>query len=223
MDVEYWVKRWENGETGFHLPRIHPKLTQYWASMNPDKLQRVLVPLCGKTQDLLFLAEQSKQVIGIEASELAARAFFIENSLVVSEERTLKGLQLSSANIIILVADFFALNAQDVGDIDVIYDRAALIALPSELRSKYANQLKQWMSPKTRQLLITLHYQQSEMAGPPFSVDMQELAQLYAGYSIERFCEHEIIELEPRFKDKGLSSLKECVYLIHSIESTRTA
>ena len=214
MDVEYWVQRWQCGETGFHLPRVHPKLVQYWAAASPTRAQRIFVPLCGKTQDLLFLAEQAQQVIGVEASELAARAFFAENDLEAIESRQSNLLRLQANNITILVADFFALTSDDVGDVDVIYDRAALIALPA--RTDYANRLKQWMKPTTTQLLITLSYLQADMAGPPFSVDTDELSSLYSGYTVSRLCEHEIIELEPRFKAKGLSSLKECVYLIRS-------
>ena len=100
---------------------------------------RVLVPLCGKSADLAWLAEQGYSVTGVDLSEIAARAFFTENSLQarVTEEPPFR--VFSGERIVVYVGDFFDLNVERFGVFDLVYDRAALIALSDKVRPQYAS------------------------------------------------------------------------------------
>jgi len=71
-----WLARWESGQTGWHEAEGNSALRKFWPRLATGS--RVLVPLCGKTPDLLWLAQQGIEVTGVELSEVAARAFFVE-------------------------------------------------------------------------------------------------------------------------------------------------
>jgi thiopurine S-methyltransferase len=73
--------------------------------------------------------------------------------------------------------------------------------------------ITQLQAPGTRTLLITLAYPQAEMEGPPFSVSDNEVSELYGdNYQIDKLASKNIIEDEPRFKDRGLTSLTETAF-----------
>ena len=74
MDANFWKARWEAGQIGFHEGRPNRYLERYVGRLGTRR--RVLAPLAGKAHDLAFLAELGHEVIGVELSEFAARAFF---------------------------------------------------------------------------------------------------------------------------------------------------
>ena len=61
-----WIERWQIGRTGWHEPQGNASLKRYWDLTG----RRVLVPLCGKSADLLWLESQGNSVTGVELSEL---------------------------------------------------------------------------------------------------------------------------------------------------------
>ena len=61
-----------------------------------------------------------------------------------------------------------------LGLVDAIYDRAALVALPEEMRNRYTAHLME-ITDKAPQLLICYEYDQNLMEGPPFSVSNEEI------------------------------------------------
>ena len=70
--TECWVERWQEGRTGWHEPDGNDSLKKYWRAAG----RRVLVPLCGKTPDLAWLARLGNEVVGIELAEIAVETFF---------------------------------------------------------------------------------------------------------------------------------------------------
>ncbi|MES1179425.1 MAG: hypothetical protein ABUL62_34230 [Myxococcales bacterium] len=76
MTADYWLERWREGRTGFHLADVNPRLTEHSAVFS--EATRVLVPLCGKSADLEWLVTHGYEVVGVELVELAAQAFFAE-------------------------------------------------------------------------------------------------------------------------------------------------
>ncbi len=68
MDNNDWLQRWENAKTEFHQPEVNEYLIKHW-----DRLagSTVFIPLCGKTLDILWLANKGLRVIGIEISDIA--------------------------------------------------------------------------------------------------------------------------------------------------------
>lgn len=187
-----WLARWRDGRIGFHERRPNELLQRHAGQL--DGRRRLLVPLCGKAEDLAFLAARGHDVIGIELAELAVRAFFDEHGLVptvaphgpyTAYTATPRGDgdhdRPAAGSFTLLVGDFFAATPSLIGPVDAGYDRAALIALPPELRPRYAATLRSLLPPGAPLLVITLEYDQRAMDGPPFSVPEAELRAHYAG------------------------------------------
>jgi thiopurine S-methyltransferase len=213
MDKEFWHDRWQTGQIGFHQNEINPYLVRYWPSLQLEPESRVFIPLCGKTLDMIWLLDQGHTIIGNEISELAVEAFFRENSLNPVIRQKAGFTSWSCDRMEILCGDFFDLAATDIGRIDALYDRAALIALPSDLRARYATRITQLLKPQTPCLLVTLDYEQGKMPGPPFAVSAEEVSRLYReGFSIEQLAHTDVLDDQPRFREKGLDALRESVY-----------
>ena len=88
--MEYWHNRWDKEQTGWHRDEFNDLLEKYWSAINPAKDGEVLVPLCGKSLDMLWLAEQGYDVVGLEIVEQAVQAFFEENKLeTIADELSL--------------------------------------------------------------------------------------------------------------------------------------
>jgi thiopurine S-methyltransferase len=217
MDIAFWNERWGRGQTGFHQHHINPYLGYYYGEKGPPLEKRselkVFVPLCGKSRDLWWLQQNGYETLGVECSELAVEQFFTEQQLNYSKMNTERHVSYKSGKLEILLGDFFTLQADDIGNITDIFDRASLIALPKEMRREYVNKVTELQKPGTRTLLITLTYAENEMDGPPFSVSEKELNELYRdNFNIEKLAARNILEDEPRFKDKGLTTLMETAY-----------
>jgi thiopurine S-methyltransferase len=210
MKAEYWLSRWQAGQIGFHRAEVNPRLVEQHRFLSESL--RVLVPLCGKSTDLEWLAVQGHEVVGIELSELAAEAFFSERGFV--PERRSRGAfrELRHGAVTILVGDFFDATSELLGAIDGAYDRAATIALPADLRGRYAAHLQGLLPPKSRLLLVTLHYDAE--GGPPFSVSPDEVAAAYAGQQLTSLASVDAREDAPGPVGRGASFVHENVYLI---------
>jgi len=115
-----------------------------------------------------------------------------------------------------LCADIFSLQpghlpSQPAG----LYDRAALIALPPPLRQRYAAKIAELLPSGAKILLITLNYDQSEMKGPPFSVEDTEVKDLYqTNFSIEKLSSSEGPEIVGNLAERGLTGAGESVFLL---------
>lgn len=210
MEPAFWHQKWHKQEIGFHLSQIHPGLSHHY-----DRLQdkgHVLVPLCGKSLDLAFLHEQGHQVSGVELSATAVAAFFTEQGWTPQRRPWAGGDCWEHGRLRLFQGDLFALQPEQLVGVDAVYDRAALIALPPSMRGDYARHLIE-LSDGAPQLLITLDYDTGKMAGPPFAVCSDEVHDLYGEtYRIDVLHRRELIELEPRFQERGLDSLTETTY-----------
>ena len=217
MEIAFWLERWSRGETGFHQEHVNPYLGYYYGELGPPPEKRsgirVFVPLCGKSRDLWWLQLNGYDSIGVECSELAVEQFFAEQQLDYSKVDNKHYVSYRADRLEILQADFFSLQADDIGDFTDIFDRASLIALPAEMRKEYVRKITGIQKQGTRTLLITLTYPENEMEGPPFSVSEEEVAELYSrNFSIEKLAAKNILEDEPRFRERGLTLLTETAY-----------
>ncbi|MGD8785606.1 MAG: thiopurine S-methyltransferase [Thioalkalispiraceae bacterium] len=216
MEPEFWQQRWQDNKIGFHLDEVNSYLIKHWQSLGIEPGARVLVPLCGKSVDLCWLSKQGYRVEGVEISKLAIEQFFTEQGLPIEQEESDGWLAYRSGSIRIWCGDFFKLNSQQLGPVDAIYDRAALIALPHLMRSTYVRKLLE-LAGVAPQLLITLEYDQSQMSGPPFAVSRQEVNELYQSSYGEVSGPVEKIDVLPsheHFAQRGVTALSECVYLL---------
>jgi thiopurine S-methyltransferase len=213
MDADFWLERWRQGQTGFHLNKTTPLLAKYWPTLGLPRASRVLVPLCGKSLDMLWLAGQGHQVLGVELSPLAVEQFFAENRLVPEMRPAPAGTLYSAGSIQILCGDIFALGQADFAGCAGAYDRAALIALPASMRERYVRHVYGQLPDPCRTLLLTLEYDQGEMAGPPFAVLEEEVRTLYASWaSVSVRDRRGILDKEPSFAARGLTRLDTVVY-----------
>jgi len=188
MDSDFWHSRWSAGQIGFHEGAPNTHLVAHAGVLGTGR--RVLVPLCGKTADLAFLAARGHEVVGVELVESAVRAFFEEHGATPVVTRQGPFTRFAAKSITVLSGDFFATTRELVGPVDALYDRAAIIALPEPMRAAYAKHLRTLLPAGAPGLIVTLEYPQAAMSGPPFSVPEAELrAQHYAGLTLERVAE----------------------------------
>ena len=179
MQHDFWHDKWQTNNIGFHQDQPHPLLTQHLQSLSLSSSARIFVPLCGKSLDLAWLIKQGYHVVGIDLSPIAIQALIIDLGLSFKEMQSGELTHYQHPQIELFVGDFFQLTAQQLGDIDAVYDRAALIALPPQMRSQYTQHLLD-ITKQAPQLLISLEYDQNLLQGPPFSVPEHELTEHYA-------------------------------------------
>ena len=147
MDADFWQQRWRQGRIGFHQDRPTPLLEQYWDAIGVPAGTRVLVPLCGKSLDLAWLAARGHHVLGVELSRLAVEQFFAEHALTPSVHESANGRHYVSGAIEIVEGDAFTLEPALLAGCDAVYDRAALIALPAALRRTYRDTVYSRLPP----------------------------------------------------------------------------
>jgi len=215
VEHSFWHERWAKDEIGFHQDEYNAHMQAFVDRLELTPGAHLLVPLCGKSLDMLWLLEQGYRVSGIEISQRAAEDFFAENGLDASIDEFPGGLRFSSGKLLIYCADFFDFDFSLTPPFDAIYDRASLIALPPDMRRAYTERINAISPAGIRTLLLTLDYPQQEMRGPPFSVPVEEVEQLFgSSYLIEHLHFEDCLVLEPRFKKKGLTRMDEHVFLL---------
>lgn len=213
MEHAFWHERWQLNQIGFHNESINSHLQAFWPKLRVAASGRVFVPLCGKSLDMLWLRAQGYDVVGVELSPLAVRAFFAENDL---EPEVLPAARFSLSELDglrLFCGDFFQLTRALLGNVDVVWDRASLVALPPAMRADYAAHMRELLKLGTEILLVAFDYPQHEMAGPPFCVQKSEVEALYGEWcDIEWLFAEDILAREPHFRERGLSVLQEHIY-----------
>ncbi|UJR18174.1 hypothetical protein I4U23_005074 [Adineta vaga] len=187
-----WNRRWEmNQATRWQMAGVHPFLLQY-ASFFRDWHNRanksILVPLCGKSDDLLWLTQECglRHVIGIESSAIAVTSLLKEYEYTQVNEKI--GCYTGfNGKLSIFCADFFDENVNQSllgGPVDYIWDRAALVALHWNDHERYVKKLLNLQAtPREEQngkfdILISAYWH-SQHRGPPFGVELQYLRQVF--------------------------------------------
>lgn len=215
MEPSFWHERWAKDEIGFHQDEYNSHMQAFIERLDLQPGAHIMVPLCGKSLDLLWLLEQGYRVSGIELSRQAVEDFFAENQLETSIDEIESGQRFSHGDLNLYCADFFEFDFASIAPLDAIYDRAALVALPPEMRKRYSKLIDSICPPGIRMLLVTLDYPQEEMRGPPFSVPGEEVKQLFGqGFRLEHVYFEDCLVNEPRFRKKGLTRMDEHVFLL---------
>lgn len=213
MQAEFWQQRWETGQIGFNQPQANTFLREFWSGLGLEQETRVLVPLCGKSLDMTWLAAQGFSVIGVELSQKAAESYFAEHALKPAIVQHGDFRVYSAGSVEIWCGDFFALSAEDLGDCPALYDRAALIALPEPMRARYVEHLARLLPANCRGLLITLDYDQSQADGPPFSVPPQWVDEhLSADWELCELAACDALPSSPKAMREGVTRMDERVY-----------
>ncbi|MEX1081572.1 MAG: thiopurine S-methyltransferase [Halofilum sp. (in: g-proteobacteria)] len=215
MDLQFWRDRWENQEIAFHQETVDPHLQALWPQIAPPAGAAAFVPLCGKSLDLHWLAQRGHRVVGVEISALAAEALFREHGL--QPEIATRGAfqEFRHGPIRLLCGDFFDLAPNDLADVRLVHDRAALIALPEATRRTYAAKMGELLPRGAVILLITYDYPPAEMAGPPYPVTPAEIERIYGNaFAIKLVEDQDGLAHRPRYREKGLTRLTERVHLL---------
>lgn len=181
MEHSFWHQRWEENRIGFHESKVNPLLVSHVGELSLAKGRRIFLPLCGKTLDISWLLSKGYRVVGAELSQLAIEQLFTELGAQPEISKVGELEQWSANNIDIFVGDIFRLSKKILGPVDAVYDRAALVALPEEMRNRYAAHLME-ITGKAQQLVICYYYDQRLMEGPPFSVSDEEVQRHYADH-----------------------------------------
>ena len=219
MQPEFWHQRWADNQIGFHQQAPTPLLLKHWPALGVPAGARVFVPLAGKSLDMAWLAAQGHRVLGVELSQLAVEQFFAEHGLQPDIRESRYGRHYAAGDIELICGDAFGLDAELLRDCAAVFDRAALIALPPELRRRYAGELYAALPAGCRGLLVSLEYPQAERAGPPFSVPEDEVHDLFdADWRVELLDRRPIPPEHPGFV-AGVSRLDTAVYALRRGQS----
>lgn len=199
MDADFWHRKWEDRHIAFHEGEVNAMLERHLGQLALADGARIFLPLCGKTRDIAWLLDQGHPVVGVELSETAVRELFDELDVVpeVVELGDMRVFRVDGLDV--FVGDLFHLDADRLGPVDAVYDRAALVALPPPMRARYVPHL-QAITGSVPTLLVTFEYDQTLLEGPPFSVEAPEVEALYgARYAVESL---QVETIEGGFKRK---------------------
>jgi len=206
---EFWLDRWKTGQIGFHKEGVHPRLMEFWPTL--PQASRVLVPLCGKSNDMIWLAEQGYHVTGVELSSLAVVQFLGDNDLTYEthQQGDLKVHTVVNLPLRIIEGDYFCF---EENNFDACYDRAAMVAMPESKRAHYVSHTLARLSADACVLVISLHYEGNK-EGPPFSVDDQSVMTMW-GHNIRKIASEDLAQTSQPYNDGNYLFFNETVWRI---------
>ncbi|MEL6572192.1 MAG: thiopurine S-methyltransferase [Pseudomonadota bacterium] len=178
MDASYWHQKWAQGDIGFHQADYNALMVKHFSELRLNVGAHVFVPLCGKTRDIGWLLEQGYRVTGAELSEAAVQELFAGLGMTpqVTQDGALR--RYATTDLVVFVGDVFDVTARVLGPVHAVYDRAALVALPDDVRRRYAAHVIS-ETGRVPQFVLTFTYDQSAMNGPPFSITADMVADLF--------------------------------------------
>ncbi len=185
MDSQFWHDKWNANQIAFHQAEANSHLVNYIDVLKLSEGDTVFVPLCGKTLDIAWLLSQGFNVVGAELVELAVQQLFDELSVEPNITKLGKFKLYQLDKLRIFVGDIFDLSQPLLDHVDAVYDRAAFVALPPEMRASYSGHVSQ-VSQQAQQLVISYEYDQSLIAGPPFASTADDIKDHYgATYKLD--------------------------------------
>ena len=214
LTPDFWIERWQHGDIGFHQPEGNDLLMKHWPSLGVAPGATVLVPLCGKSLDMVWLAAEGYRVVGVEVSPLAVDDFFREQGIEADTRAQGRFVVRSAGPITIWCGDMFDRPAQDTREVAAVYDRAALVAFPRSLQGRYAQKLLD-LVPAAPILLISLAYPVGQIPGPPFSTPLMNVAEMFGEtHDIDILESRDGLAQSPTLKARGVTSLEETAYAL---------
>jgi thiopurine S-methyltransferase len=215
-----WHSHWNRKTPGFHEGRVNTYLQRFLPLFKLQPGDSIFMPLCGKAVDILWLSQQGFNVVGVELSKVAVESFFAESWLEFVQQQAGEFTLYQSPGITLYQGDFMHLAPQALSSCSLVYDRASIVAIESFNRIAYKSKMLELIPAATPMLMVTLTYDQAQMSGPPFSVPVDEIVELYQPeYQVELLQSCEQIEERPRWKERGLESLVESALRL-SVAST---
>ncbi|XP_013388873.1 probable thiopurine S-methyltransferase [Lingula anatina] len=182
--LDGWIGAWERNSTRWHMPNVNCFLEEFLdVLLAGKKAAKILVPLCGKTIDMKWLADLGHTVIGVDGAEKAATEFFTEQNIAYKVEPcdAIQGTLCCSMDnkIRIYVGDFFKFNQDFEGQFDAIWDRASLVAIDESDRLQYVNILNSVLKPGCHCLIEAMDFIPSEKSGSPHAIPLECVRELF--------------------------------------------
>ena len=215
MHHDFWHERWGTGQIGFHQSAVHPFLARWWPKLGLPADARVYVPLCGKSLDMVWLAERGHRIVGSELSAIAIRDFFSGRGLEPTHSALGTFVRHCAGPYELLEGDALALTPGVSGPVAAAYDRAALVALPPEMRAAYAGSMARLLATGAQALLVAFEYPQEMKGGPPFSVDAAEIHRLFEpAFEVAQVERLDVLAENPKFAELGIPALYETAFVL---------
>jgi thiopurine S-methyltransferase len=206
--TEQWLERWEEGRIGWHEPDGNANLKRHWPDLPENS--RVLVPLCGKSYDLIWLANHGLDVVGVELSRTAIASFFDDHELEyeVDSDGKLQRYRATAQRISIFCGDYFNFESPPF---DALFDRGALVAMPLDERPRYVKHTEALLAQNAYRLIISIEYDQAAANGPPYAVMSDEIKSYWD--DVHLLSRHNDIDnCPPKFKAAGLTEVMEAAW-----------
>jgi len=198
--INVWQTEWQKGNTSFHLAHPNPKLLsnldillgREGKAVDAGDVKTVLVPLCGKSQDLLHLHSLGHNVIGVEWIEQACLEFFSENKLEysVAPLEGVEGSVYTSAEgrLRLFQCDFLHLTESLLGGkVDAVWDVQSLVSINPRDRKQYVRTVRSILSDEFKYLLVTIEYEPFAHLGRPHSISYNAVKELYGSFANVKF------------------------------------
>jgi len=174
-----WHKCWSDNVIRFHEGKVNKFLANYINQFALVPGDSIFFPLCGKSYDMQWCIDQGFKVIGVELSEIAIRDFIQESAIDFERQSINNFTRYRSEHITLYQGDYMGLTAQQLKDCKLVFDRAAIIAIEAFNRPSYVNQLQSIIPNGTPIFMISREYDQQRRSGPPFSVPLTEIRELF--------------------------------------------
>jgi thiopurine S-methyltransferase len=203
VERDFWLERWRLNQIGFHQADYNARLLRHWPALDVPSDARVFVPLCGKSRDMWWLVARGHSVVGSELAPTAVEAFFDEASAPYERRQSGSFVEYEGHGVTIFCGDFFDLGAGPLVGVRGAFDRGGLVALPPPMRRRYVDHMLDVLPIDTAILLLTVEYDQTRAAGPPFAVHPDEVDALYGARCTIELLERTPAEMPPRFDSVG--------------------
>ena len=216
-DNPLWLQFWRDQRDDFHQEAVNPLLIKFWPSLKLARDSRVFVPLCGKSLDMIWLLQQGYEVVGVELSPVAVQAFFQENKFKPSRKKQGKFTVWRHGKLSILCGDYFSLTEADIGPIDMVYDRAALTALPEVIRAHYVSHLRRIIPDNCTIFLLTTEDAEANQTLAQTLGVAEEISALYRrNFTIDLAHVDSVFELNPDAPDQSAERTEYKVYCLRN-------
>lgn len=203
------ISKWSEDWRTMNLPWARPEADNFLrrvrrviASKKSDSAS-ALVPLCGHSPSVRLLHSWGFAVTGVEfvpraLREMRGRRF---PRMRFKKARIAGGIEHSAERLRLLELDIFKFAERAA--YDVIYDRAALVALAPSSRKRYAVLMRRALKPGGALVVVAFSHRGGNPKGPPFPITEREVRRLFPGFRAQ-VRTAKVTPAEPRFAEEGV-------------------
>ncbi|OLF73079.1 thiopurine S-methyltransferase [Maricaulis sp. W15] len=158
-----WEIRFRDNDTPWERATVHPAFAAWEASGAFIADERVVVPGCGRSPEVLAFAKAGLTAAGIDLSPTAID--WQTDQFATAKQRAR-----------LIAGDVLAWTPPE--PVDLVYDQTFLCAIHPRLRSDYETTLVRWLKPGGR--MLALFMQKDERGGPPYGCPLDVMRDLFS-------------------------------------------